>query len=391
VRSALAPAIFWLAILALCQFAIGDEPVTAPHPAAHVRFRESAGTEREVDGEVLVVDQQGGVLLEDAAGVYWTVSAEELIERTDLAAAGKSLSADELAAELEAAVGAKCLIVKTSHFVIVTRTSRAYANWCGALFERLRTSFLEYWKKAKLPLTPPDRPLPVIILSTQKQFAEFAAKDGAPVSDEMCGYYSAKTNRIVLFDLTSKLPGQSLSEAATREEISDRLGASRASIATIVHEATHQLAFNSGLQSRYSDNPMWVSEGLAMYFESPDLKSANGWRGVGKVNTWRLAAYRQAVNQNSGPSLESVIASEDLFRDPEKATAAYAEGWALFHYLATRQRPQLVGYLKELGAKPKLKFETPETRLQEFEAAFGDVEAVEKALMKFMAQQRATP
>ena len=54
---------------------------------------------------------------------------------------------------------------------------------------------------------------------------------------------------------------------------------------TIVHEAVHQLAYNSTLQRRMADNPYWVSEGLATYFESPDLNSLRGWRNIGAINT----------------------------------------------------------------------------------------------------------
>ena len=38
---------------------------------------------------------------------------------------------------------------------------------------------------------------------------------------------------------------------------------------------------NTGLQTRYADNPFWVSEGLAVFFETPDLRSKNGWNAIG--------------------------------------------------------------------------------------------------------------
>ena len=63
----------------------------------------------------------------------------------------------------------------------------------------------------------------------------------------------------------------------------------RRPVSTIVHEATHQIAFNSGLHQRLSDCPKWFSEGVAMYCETPDLKSSEGWAGIGAVNRNRLA------------------------------------------------------------------------------------------------------
>ena len=64
-------------------------------------------------------------------------------------------------------------------------------------------------------------------------------------------------------------------------------------VATIIHEATHQLAFNRGLQARFADVPLWVSEGIALYFETPDLRNSRGWQTVGAVNRVRLDRFRQ--------------------------------------------------------------------------------------------------
>jgi hypothetical protein len=66
-------------------------------------------------------------------------------------------------------------------------------------------------------------------------------------------------------------------------------------VATIVHEATHQIAFNCGLQQRYADIPLWLCEGMAVYFEAPDLTSTRGWRGIGRVNYPRLETFRKNV------------------------------------------------------------------------------------------------
>ena len=38
--------------------------------------------------------------------------------------------------------------------------------------------------------------------------------------------------------------------------------------ATIIHEVTHQVAFNCGVHTRFNDVPRWVSEGLATMFEA---------------------------------------------------------------------------------------------------------------------------
>src|SRR5579862_3960399 len=43
---------------------------------------------------------------------------------------------------------------------------------------------------------------------------------------------------------------------------------------TIVHETTHQVAFNTGLHSRIAETPKWVIEGLATMFEAPGIRDS---------------------------------------------------------------------------------------------------------------------
>jgi hypothetical protein len=195
---------------------------------------------------------------------------------------------------------------------------------------------------------------------------------------------------VVLFDLTSEAGGQPLGDSASREEIQRRLSGATASIATVIHEATHQLAFNSGLQTRYADNPMWLTEGLAMFFETPDLRSATGWQSIGKVNSYRLTIFRNDLPNRTADSLTTLIQNDDRFRDPQQLLSAYAESWALVHHLASTRRENLVGYLKTIRAKPRLIFDTPETRLDDFKKTFGeDLDAIDRDLKKHVARLRA--
>jgi hypothetical protein len=387
----LTSAIVSLSFFTLPGFA--EEPNKIPRPVlVRVSFRGDGDRVEHVEGRVLVTDQQGGLLIEDAAGAYWTVTADQLADRTDRKVPFEALNAEQLGAALREAAGMEAVVVTTSHYVIASRASRAYAKWCGALFERLRTGFLNYWDRAKLPLAPTDAPLPVIIFATRAQYAEYARNDGAAALAEGFGYYSARTNRVVLFDLTSEGGGQPLGDSASRDEIQRRLSGATASIATVVHEATHQLAFNSGLQTRYADNPMWITEGLAMFFETPDLKSSSGWQSIGKVNGYRLTMFRNGLPNRTADSLTTLIQNDDRFRDPEQLLPAYAESWTLVHFLASTRREKLVDYLQTIRAKPRLIFDAPETRLAEFQQAFGDdLEAIDRDFKKHAARLRATP
>jgi hypothetical protein len=59
-------------------------------------------------------------------------------------------------------------------------------------------------------------------------------------------------------------------------------------------------------------------------------------------------------------------------RAGDTALDAYAEAWALSYYLIEKYPRQYVGYLQMLAEKPPLVWDDPETRLREFQAAFGD-------------------
>lgn len=334
-------------------------------------------------------DQAGGLLLEDSAGGYWTLEQNEIVGRKVGEEAFQPATASELAEGLKRAAGGECVVLTTKNYVIVSRASRAYAEWCGALLERLRTAFLAYWERAGLELKPGEHPLPVLILKNKAQFAEYAIRDGAAAAEETSGYYSAKTNRVVLYDLTADEPGAALGEAMKRDEITRRLSKAPFNVATVVHEAVHQLSFNTGLQTRYADNPMWLSEGLAMYFEAPDLQSKTGWSGIGKVNPFRLKPFRDSLEARPADSLKTLIQNEDRFRSAETMPAAYAESWALVHYLATSKRGKFVEYLKAIGTKPPLVFDSAEERLKEFRGVFGDdLGGLDRDFVEFVGRQR---
>jgi hypothetical protein len=180
---------------------------------------------------------------------------------------------------------------------------------------------------------------------------------------------------MTMYDLTGmqnlRRPGDRRGSTA---EINQMLARPEAemTVATIIHEATHQIAFNCGLQTRYADIPLWVSEGIAVYFETPDLSSARGWRTIGAVNPARLTAFRQYQTRRGPGSLESLISDDRRLRDSKQALDAYAEAWALTWFLM-RQRPkQYEAWLKMLSEKKQLLWDKPETRLQEFKRFFGD-------------------
>jgi hypothetical protein len=214
-----------------------------------------------------------------------------------------------------------------------------------------------------------------IVFDSREAYAAYSQAELGETSGSIIGYYSLRTNRITTYDLTGieSLRGEG-SRRGNSAQINRMLARPEAeqAVATVIHEATHQIAFNSGLQNRFADVPLWVSEGLAVFFETPDLASAKGWRTIGAVNRSRLAQFRQYLPQRGHHSLKSLIVDDKRIRDTRQALDAYAEAWALNYYLLHHHERQYVAYLEMLSQKTELLWDDPETRLKEFQAHFGE-------------------
>ena len=83
------------------------------------------------------------------------------------------------------------------------------------------------------------------------------------------------TNRVAMYDLTADFgngAGQNRDfEDILRDPRSIRM------VTTIIHEGTHQLMFNTGLQTRLADTPYWLNEGCLLY-TSPSPRDQRGAR-----------------------------------------------------------------------------------------------------------------
>ena len=156
-------------------------------------------------------------------------------------------------------------------------------------------------------------------------------------------------------------------------------------VATIVHEATHQIAYNSGLQARFADNPRWLSEGLAIYFETPDLSSNRGWRGIGQVNRRRLNAFRQGLAGRKPDSLTNLLTDDSQFQNTETALAAYAEAWSLSYFLIRKRPKEYRAYLELIAEKPRMIWDEPAQRRADFKQCFGaDLDALDAEFLQYI-------
>jgi hypothetical protein len=347
---------------------------------------------RRVTGTVVVEAVDGSMLLEHDDGRYEVFEAGSVATKTPTPAPTPSQAptpstapADDFGERVLATLPPGFEIHRTKHYLVCFNTTRDYAKWCAALFERLHDAFGNYWTKGGLALTDSERPLVVVIFADRQAYAAASAGDLGPAADRVVGYYNLLTNRVITYDLTGS---DTLAAARGRRpgQVGLEILASPAAsnmVATVVHEATHQLAFNRGMHRRLAPVPLWVSEGIATYFETPDLENARGWRAIGLVNRQRLehflATYRPGV-------IESIIADDEAFRNAETALDAYAAAWALTHHLLQTRKRDFMAYQRVLAAKAPLAEDSPERRRKEFHEAFGDPRDVEQAVYKAAAR-----
>jgi hypothetical protein len=350
------------------------------------------GQKQTVRGRAVVEAADGGILFEGVDGVLWSIERNELQGREKLDAPFKPLTAAELSEQMLAELPTSFRSYSTPHYVICYDTSRAYAQWTGSLLERLYKAFTNYWQRQGLDLHEPEFPLGVVVFADRQSYDQASREDLPNGTGNIIGFYSLRSNRINMFDLTGSEAVARQNSGANRRgsmrEINQMLSQPAATplVATIVHEATHQIAFNCGMQTRYADIPLWLCEGMAVYFEAPDLASRSGWQGIGRVNYPRLDKFRANLPNWHDGSLEEMLRDSKRFRDPHTAVDAYADAWALNYYLIKFAPKAYTAYLKDLSEKRPLIEDKPQKRLAEFQNHFGDLRKLEQDFLKQMSR-----
>jgi hypothetical protein len=373
------------------------------------------GQKQTVKGRLMVEAADGGILAQGVDGTLWSIERNELQGRERLAPRFKPLTSEELSQQLLAEYPIGFRTYTTPHYVVCYNTSRAYAQWIGSLLERLYKAFNSYWQNQGLKMHESEFPLPVVVFADRQSYDQASRSDLPAGTGNIVGFYSLRSNRINMFDLTGtesvraarasgpvetgpgnivQTAARSTNSAATSNrrgslrEINQMLSQPSAEplVATIIHEATHQIAFNCGMQTRYADIPLWLCEGLAVYCEAPDLSTTRAWRGIGRVNYPRLERFRNNLASWHEGSLEEMVRDSHRFRDPKTAVDAYADAWALNYYLIKYEPKAYVAYLKKLAEKRPLIDDEPPARLAEFRDHFGDLRKLEQDFLKQMSR-----
>ena len=100
-----------------------------------------------------------------------------------------------------------------------------------------------------------------------------------------------------------------------------------------------------------------------------------------------MSQFRRYISRRPANSIETLISADSRFGGDE-AFDAYAESWALVHFLVRYKTKQLRSYLKTVANKRPGFAVDAETRLKEFKDHFGDLEKLDKAFLKYVKSLR---
>ncbi len=354
--------------------------VVLPEALAIERLKlDLQGETVTVEGKVIESGDPNTLLLLHEDNSLQKIAGQDVQERVRLDEEFEFAAREKVVKSLRHEFGRSFSIHQTARYIICYNTAPAYAKWVGTLLERLHRAYYAYWGKRRGDLQPISNPLVVVVHKNQESFHQFVEGDLGASAEFIPGYYNQETNRINLHDLSrlterqEKLKTQGFRPGTSLQQIRSVLNHPTAerNVATIIHEGTHQLCFNSGMIRRLSYTPLWLSEGVAIYFEAPDLNHSVGWSAVGSVNKYNLKHFRELYQDGRLLKLDELLSSDEVFRSSKTVRAAYAQSWALNYFLQKTRPEQYRNFVKMQRLHIPLKEVSADRRLSMFTAVFG--------------------
>ena len=177
----------------------------------HVTLRREGQT-LYVDGRIVLTAQDGGLLFLARDGVLWRILPTELVKHTTDDAPFRAYPPDQMTKSVLADLPKGFKVYQTPHYLIFYDTSQAYAQWCGALFERLYAAFRNDWSRQGFEMVEPEFRLVAIVFSDKASYVKYSQKDLGDAADSIFGYYDMESNRMIMYDLAgvaANRPGRS--------------------------------------------------------------------------------------------------------------------------------------------------------------------------------------
>ena len=149
--------------------------------------------------------------------------------------------------------GAGWDVSTTVHYLVVHPMGDT-SGW-EQRFEMLYREMLSYFSVRGIDVHEPKFPMVAVIMPNEQAFQTYSQRLGINLGPGYLGFYVSDTNRILMFN----------SGAASNVE-------------TVIHEAAHQTAFNTGIHNRFSPPPRWICEGIGTLFEAPGVYNSSKYK-----------------------------------------------------------------------------------------------------------------
>lgn len=350
---------FW-GVLACCSLLAG---IASAEPAPFMMQAMVAG--KPIDGQPLEWDDQL-MKLHGRDGALYQFKPADAKNAKRYGKGFVGYNSQELHAKLRDEFDRSFEITTTPHFVVV----HPHGNWraWGDRLESLYRSFTHYMSVRGMRMHEPPTPLVAVVFRTKEDYQRHSASIGTPVPPGFLGHYDPDSNRVFLFDIEEKDGDPDWSENAD----------------TIIHEATHQTAYNVGVHSRFGERPRWLVEGLAMMFEARGVwDNASLQQQKDRINRARLDNFREGSKTWPADWMTHLVASDSAFQ--RTPVSAYAAAWTLTFYLSETRPQEYTNYLARVAARPAFSKYSPRERLEDFTAAFGkDLTLLSAQLQRFV-------
>jgi Protein of unknown function (DUF1570) len=284
---------------------------------------------------------------------------------------------------------------RSPHYLGVGDASETFRSVAIRDCEAVAADYLDYFRSQGFKVAMPARRLIVVILTDERSRGAFNAGPGLPISPSgggggpnrehrpgdrgraapnkanrflvAPGHYEQRTNRVVL----------NLRAKASRST-------APLNLRVLVHEATHQLTFNTGLLDRRGDVPKAIGEGLAQFGE---IRKTTEKVALGQPHEPNL--YVLVRSRRFGPPwypFAQLLTDDRAFQlsaDSRLQQIAYAQAWLLIDYLmkAQSRREAFRAYLEAI--RPRV---GPEHRLDDAKKHLGDLDRLNQDLVSYFVR-----
>jgi hypothetical protein len=254
--------------------------------------------------------------------------------------------------------------IESRHYRVIGDATEPYLRLILGDCEAVAADFLGYYRARGFEVDRPSGRLTAVVLADARAFAAFLGK---PPDLDNGGRYDRASNRLTVFDYRP---------SASRLT----LNAGFANRVFLAHEATHQLAFNTGLLDRSGDVPLCLSEGLAEFGE---VRRPAGPSPPGRFNAVRLTDLARKRRQGvAWIPLPRLLGDDGPIQGSAGFDAlilALAQGWLLAYHLMTDPAllPGFRGYLRAI--RPR---RDPARRLDDAREHLGDLDRLDDDLQR---------